>query len=206
MFSNFDKDTIQTINKLEDEITEINNNISELKDKINRLSGKKDILMSQLRYEKAAYYTIDFLPSEIKKLDIYVPKKFHIIKYINYPYYTYMIAYDNHIFEIIGRVDFNAEYTFKIDRSIGDNFCVIAKTPLHLQIYYSSINSVNGCIINGEIATLTSAINNASLLLRNKWLDDMAFGISLFHYWLRIYNNNEAHKYPKLHHIFEKYE
>ena len=183
------------ITDLEQQIENINTTIDSTKKYIHELETEKKVLTMELEYERSAYYDTDILPPEIKILNIYIPKKYHIIRYLNYPSDSFVVGYDNHKFTMWGRVDMDYPYIFEINKL---KIQLDSKPALHAQIYYSNQTDEN--IMND----LSTAICNAKEALGAKWMDDMAFGIAIFYYWVDIFNNKQHDKYNELYKLFIK--
>ena len=153
-------------------------------------------------FERSAHFTIDFFPAEFRNLNIYFPKKYHIANYFTYPYVTYIISYDENTFTINGRIDMNIPYSLEINGFANYNTPQL-KVPLQIQIYYSKPEL--GYQIKGlkEYQNdLQTSINRAKILLGDNWYDDMAFGIGVIYYWVKIFYTTESNKYKDLYKIF----
>ena len=189
------------ISELEDGIMNIDKSIESLKTEISLLEEQKKIFINSLRYEKATYFNVDYLP-EIKNMGIYIPQKYHAIRYLDYPYDSIIIDYDNHRFHLWGRIDFRQPYIFEID-DILTKFG--SKIPLYIHIYYCNPAQVFATKNDrAQMNDLATAILNAEDILGDHWIPEMAFGIALFYYWLRIHYFNEDKKYNTLYQMFNK--
>ena len=83
-------ESVKFVKDLETNINKINIQIDTHKKTILNLEKEQQRLKEILHLEKAAFFSIDWLPNEIQDLDIYFPEKYHIARFLNYPYDYYV--------------------------------------------------------------------------------------------------------------------
>lgn len=57
----------------------------------------------------------------------------------------------------------------------------------------------------GELNDLEVVTDKTKELLGDRWADELAFGVAIFHYWIKIYYQSDNAGYNKLRLMFEKY-
>ena len=171
-------DTYNKIDTINQQISAINDKIVAGRKFIDELETEKKALHMELQYENAAMTDTDILPDELRALKIYMPKKYHIIRYVNYPLDCFVVGYDNHKFCMWGRTDLKHRHIFEIDKL---NRKVISQT----EIYYTGQKEN----VPDKMNDLQTAIDKAKESLADKWSDDLAFGIAIFYFWTDIFYN-----------------
>ena len=197
-------ESVKFVKDLETNINKINIQIDTHKKTILNLEKEQQRLKEILHLEKAAFFSIDWLPNEIQDLDIYFPKKYHIARFLNYPYDYYVVKYDNFRFVLTDRLDFDRLDTFEITY---DNYVsALPDIPLHIQIFYKEPERMFENIRSRQyLNDIPTSIANTIDILGANWSENMAFGIAIFYCWIVTHYIRDVNQYQTLHQIFGKY-